>query len=255
VTVDGTRYLAMTHQRVARPFHLRWLMPAICGTDLAAWTILSRLAVVALAPLAWIYTGSPWAAACIFLPGVWFSWRHPVTVDGPAMFVTLAAACLWPVCWPLALALCFVAACVKETAPIWVAVFAWTPVPLIALAAVAARALLVPAGTDPTPFADLLAHPFASARAAHRERFTFAELVAPWGGLLLGLAALDARAVAALALGYGQLLVATDTTRLYQWAWPALAACAFSGRLDGVWGVLVAVAIIANPALGSEADA
>ena len=71
-------------------------------------------------------------------------------------------------------------------------------------------------------------------------------MVAPWGPLLLGLGALTPQLAVALALGYGQLVVATDSVRLYQWAAPVLAlACV--AVVPPVWLPLFAVALVFNP--------
>ena len=49
----------------------------------------------------------------------------------------------------------------------------------------------------------------------------------------------------ALAAGYGQLAVATDSVRLYQWAWPVLAAACVTVVPE--WLPLVALGVAFNP--------
>jgi hypothetical protein len=252
ITEDGQRYLAMSDRRVARPFHLRWLLPLICGTDLQRWTYTTRSSVLALAPLAWWYTGSVWMAACVLLPGVWFNWSHPVLVDATGMALALLSACLWPVCWPLALAVVLVGASVRETVPVWAAVFAWHPLLLIGLLAVGVRWLQRPGSDVCGPEIEwMLAHPIQSAKAAHAHQWRnpFVMLL-PWAGLLAGLGAMTWPLAVAIGLAYGQLLIATDTTRLFQWAWPALAlACVHAAP---AWLPLVAVSVVFNPWQGGE---
>lgn len=245
LTPDGARYLAMRHERVARPFHLRWLIPAICGTDRLRWEIVTRGAVLSLAPLAWWYTGSPWMAACALLPGVWFNWSHPVLVDAPGMALALLAACLWPVCWPAALVVAVLAGCVRETAPVWSAVYAWHPALLVGLVPVAVR-WLMKAGGDPCGYDQQLAHPWRASRVAHRGRWLDPFLmVTPWGPLVLGLAAPTPQLGAAIGVGYAQTLIATDTVRLYQWAWPVLALAAVT--VAPTWAPLIALGVAFNP--------
>ena len=245
LTPDGARYLAMRYERVARPFHLRWLVPLLCGTDRLRWEVASRGAVVVLAGLAWWYTGSPWMAVCALLPGVWFNWSHPVLVDAPAMTVALLAACVWPVCWPAAVILAVVAGCIRETAPVWAAIYAWHPLLLAGLVPVAVR-WLMRAGTDPVGYDDALAHPVRYSRRAHAGRWLDPFLmVTPWGPLVLGLAAPTPQLGLALAAGYGQLAVATDSVRLYQWAWPVLAAACVTVAPE--WLPLVALGVAFNP--------
>lgn len=249
ITEDGHRYIAMSDRRVARPFHLRWLLPKVCGRNLTRWTWVTRCSVLALGPLAWWYTGSPWMAAGVLLPGVMFNWRHPVLVDATGMMFALAAACLWPVCPPAALVCAAVGACVRETVPVWAAVFAWHPLLLAGLLPVAVRWLIKPGEDVLGPqIATMLAHPVHSARDAHRGQWQdWQVMLAPWGGLLLALGWLTPRAAVALCLAYGQMLIATDTTRLYQWCWPALAAC-----VPHQIAPVAAAGIVFNPWQGNE---
>ena len=104
LTPDGVRYLAASSQRVARPFHLRWLLPRLLGADSRRWQYVTRASVLAIGLLTALYAHSVWMVAVIALPGLWFNWRHPVLVDAPAMALALAAAVLWPIYWPAAIA-------------------------------------------------------------------------------------------------------------------------------------------------------
>lgn len=249
LTPDGRRYLVAATRPVAKPFHLRWLLPKVLGENQARWAWTSRLAVVALAPLAWWYTGSPWMAACALLPGVMFNWWHPVLVDAPAMVCALLAACLWPDYPTAAIVVCVIGACIRETVPVWVAVYAWSAWPLVALVAVVLR-WSQRAGDDPAGFGHQLAHPLRSAWQAHRNVWLDPYLmVLPWGALLLGVLAPSPQLAVALAAGYGQLVIATDSVRLYQWAWPVL-ALATVAAVPPVWLPLVAVFVAFNPTRG-----
>ena len=248
LTPDGVRYATASSRRVARPFHLRWLLPKLCGTDARRWQYASRGAVVAIGALTALYAHSPWMACVAFLPGITFNWRHPVLVDAPAMALALAAAVLWPVCWPAAIAVVLVAGCVRETAPVWSAVYAWQPWLLVGLIPVGMR-WLMRQGPDvlDAENAWILTHPFQASRKYHRGLWADAgTMIAPWGPLIAGLASLDVRLAAALAAGYGQLLIATDSVRLYQWAAPVVAASAV-GVLPS-WALpFVAIGVIFNP--------
>lgn len=252
VTPDGARYLAMAQRRVARPFHLRWLLPALCGRDLTNWRNVTRGALLAVAGLTALYSGSPWMLAVGLLPGLAFAWRRPVLVDPLGMALALGSALLLPVCWPAAVAVACLAGMVRETAPIWAAVYAFNPIPLLGLVPVAARALMRQ-GDDvlDAENAWILAHPIKAAQKYHAGLWLdWRTMVAPWGGLLVALAGLDLRLGLALALGYAQLLVATDSVRLYQWAAPAMALAAVN--VTPGWALpLVALAIVFNPWKGS----
>jgi hypothetical protein len=71
-------------------------------------------------------------------------------------------------------------------------------------------------------------HPFRTALEYHAGRWRDARLmILPWGVCLIGLYQADWRLIVILAIAYAQLLVATDTVRLYQHiAGPALALAA-----------------------------
>lgn len=259
ITPDGVRYLAMGRRlRVPRPFHLRWLVPWLCGDNPALWTIMSRVSILALAPLAWWYTGSPWMMACAALPGVAFSWRAPVLVDAPGMALALLAACLASVSLPAAILVALVAGCCRETAPVWAAVYAWNPLLLVGLVPVAVRALLR-AGPDPLTEAQnpvavaAVRHPVAVALEVRRGAWLDpAVMVAPWGGLIVALAAPTTVLWVALGLGYAQLVAATDGARLYQWAWPVVAVSAVA-VVPEAWLPLLALSIAFNPWKGPGA--
>ena len=251
LTPDGARYVAMADRRVARPFHLRWLQPKICGTSERRWQIVTRGSIVALAVLIALYTRSPWMAACAFLPGIAFSWRHPVLVDPLGMALALGSALLLPICWPAAIVLACIAGMTRETAPVWAAVYAFNPLLLVGLVPVAIR-WLMRQGPDvlDEQNAWILAHPFKAALIFHTQRWQDPLLmVTPWGGLIAGLAALTPQLGLALALGYGQLLVATDSVRLYQWAAPVMALATVAAL--PAWAIpFAALAIVFNPKRG-----
>ena len=248
LTPDGARYFAAAKQRVARPFHLRWLLPKVCGQEYTRWLWVSRVAIVLFGVLTAMYCRSPWLVCVAFLPGVAFSWKYPVLVDAVGMAGALAAAVVFPYCWPAAVVIVLIVGCVRETAPVWAALYAWNPLLLIGLVPVAVRALQK-AGGDvlDAENAWILAHPFAASRKYHRGLWLdWSVMVAPWGGLLAGLAGFDLRLGAALAVGYGQTLMATDTVRLYQWAAPVMAlACT---QVLPSWALpFVAVSVLFNP--------
>ena len=252
LTPDGVRYFAAAQQRVARPFHLRWLLPRLCGQNPRRWTITTQCAIVALGALSAAYAGSVWMACVAFLPGIAFSWRRPVLVDATGMALALGAALMCPIFWPAAVLLALVAGCVRETSPIWASVYAWNPLLLVGLVPVAVR-WLMRQGDDVLDAENewILKHPIKASRKYHAglwaDPFT---MVTPWGAMIVGLAGLDAQLAAALALGYAQLIVATDSVRLYQWAAPVLAlACV---HVLPPWALpFVALGVVFNPWKGS----
>ena len=140
----------------------------------------------------------------------------------------------------------------RETAPVWAAIFAFSPIPLVGLVVVGLR-WLQRQGSDvlDEQNAWILKHPLKAALIFHHELWLDPRtMVAPWGGLLAGLAFLDLRLGVALVAGYAQLLVATDSVRLYQWAAPALALACAHGL--PAWALpFIALSIVFNPWKGS----
>lgn len=252
VTPDGLRYMKAYREPVARPYYFRWLLCLVCKDHLRRWIWLSRGSVIALAPLAWWYTGSPWMMACVFLPGIMILWHHPVLVDAEGMALALLAACLWPICWPVSIILVLVAGMVRETSPLWAAIWAWNPVLLIGLVPVAIRWLTKTEGYD-AEFDWYLKHPIKAGLAEHRPTWNSPRwMITPWAGLIFGVAVLSpwtvdsTRLAVALVCAYGQLLLAVDTVRIYTYAWPSL-ALACTQALPPQWLPFIALSIIFNP--------
>jgi hypothetical protein len=123
-----------------------------------------------------------------------------------------------------------VAGGMKESGPVWAAVWAWHPLPLVGLVVPLIRGLVVRPGPDPLGdrFQFIADHPVRAALVAHSGRWRDGWLmVAPWGACLLGLGRMSWPLAVALVLAYGQLLVATDTVRLvHHGAGPVLASAA-----------------------------
>jgi hypothetical protein len=165
------------------------------------------------------------------LPGVWrIHLRWPVLVDATAMTWAVGSAiALQHHCYVLGVALALVAGCIKESGPIFAACYAWHPLALVGLAAPILRKLVAPVGPDifDEQEASILAHPLRAGLAAHAGRWLDpGMMLTPWGVALLG-ALITPRStfpmlIITLMLAYGQLLVATDSVRLYQWAAPPL---------------------------------
>lgn len=183
------------------------------------------------------------------LPGVWGpAVTHPVGVDMPALAMGMVVAAVFSAgWWPLAIAAVLIAAAVKETTPIWVALWVWSPVPLVGLIAVAVAVIWKRPALDKVTAQPALRrvhdHPFRSSLEHHRGRWRDAWLmVAPWGVTLVALLDPTSALIVALVLAYAQLLVATDSVRLYQTAAGPLMALGAVAVIPDRWLLLAVVA-------------
>jgi hypothetical protein len=149
--------------------------------------------------------------------------------------------------WWGAVAYALVAGASKETAPLFAALWALSPIPLVGLLApLAARALRKP-GPEIEPLRGQLAHravskPFKTSILVEKGNWRrFDRWLGPWNAGLLGF--LWPPAWPALVAGYGQCLFATDRVRLYQWAAPAVALGAATVVTD--WRLMPLLALVA----------
>lgn len=254
ITPDGERYVALAQgARLARPFHYRWLLPRLCGPEPTNWRAVQAGAAALLCGAALWYGGFGWRGLFVAvipagLAGVIpFHLRYPVLVDLPAMAVALlAAAAAKHDVWWLAIVAVLIAGTIKETSPVFAALWAWTPILLVGLVPVAIRALQKP-GDDVLDDENrwVLDHPIRASRKYHRH-LPPAVWVLPWGACLFGFADPTVALLATIVVGYGQCAIATDTVRLYQWAWPPLAVAA-AGQIPPRFFLPVLLIHFVNP--------
>lgn len=255
---DAARYWhAAAGHRVSRPFHLRWLLPWACGHDLRRWWFVWAAGWVLMAAgmVLW-QVDHGWQIACasavllVGLPGILGPGTSiPVGVDIPATGLTVAAVGMISNGWIVPGVLCLaVAVCVRETSPVWAALWLWTPWPLLLLAFPAITHLVRRPGVDPLgeKFQQIADHPVRSSLAFHQGRWRDGWLmVAPWGACLAALHQPSLQLVVLLAVAYAQLLVATDSVRLYQnAAGPVMAAAAATVIPAGWLWIAVAVHVV-----------
>lgn len=261
LTPDGKRYLAMGRGEAQPvPFHLRWLMPAVCGENEYRWFGINTLAIVVLplltAALALQHGATQTqaaVAALLFagLPSLRFAWGAPILIDMPALALALGAAVAFPWNYHVAAVLVVLAAATSEKAPIWAAIFAWEPMMLGALSVPIMRRLLFKPGEisprDPLAwtFKPLLAG--QRGHAGHWRDWRL--MVAPWGVCLVVLTDPSLWVATAFVAGYALLLVATDSVRLYQQAAPVVCVAA-AMTIPAAWAVPVLLAHWFNPWMG-----
>lgn len=230
---DGVYYLRAVTGPVPRPYAFRWALPWAIGEDPKQWRNFTRLYLALTPAVAWSYFGTMglagWTRAfavtllCV-LPGVWrTASRYPVLTDAPAFALTLATAHLVRDGHPwLAGLLALLLGATRESGPIFAALWAWHPLPLVGLLA---------AGwwrKHAEPDAAHLLHPIRSALALrHAVGFDWRFYVKPWGAALAGLAVAPSWQLAAtLVVAHAQLFTALDTVRLAVWAAPVLVVAA-----------------------------
>ena len=257
LTPDSARYL--TNRTPPSPFHLRPLLPWLCGQSATRWYLATWIGTALLALGTYLlkpgWQGIAAAALVLALPSVRFNLTHVVLVDMAALGLATASAALMVHGWIIpAIILALLAGAAKETAPIFAALFAWNPLLLVGLAVPAIVKLIRTPGTDvlnEPEHAWILAHPIQAGRKYHHRMVIDAMpiLVTPWGACILALGAPSIQLAATLTAGYAQLLVATDTVRLYQWSAPVVAIAATSA-VDPRWWPLMVIVTLFNPLRG-----
>lgn len=227
---------------------MRWIAWGV------AWTILSGV-------LTSLYVGGSFEkqalALLLFagLPGIWrLNVRLPVLVDSTAYSLTLMAALLFRSGHPvLGMIVAVLGAATKETVPLFVATLTLNPWPLFALA-VPWYAHRRRPKREPTAAEPYLQRPMHEARKVH-DFFDWRSKLLPWGVLIflapLGFSCngVGISALMTLTLGYGQLLIAQDNARLFQWAAPAVLAMALDHPPSWVW--FAALVGLFNPYRGT----
>lgn len=258
---DSRRYVSMAEGRGApRPFCYRWLLPVLCGASLVRWRVASVLGVLLTCIGIMSLCGSWWQALAgvvvfVALPMTEFNLRNPVLTDSLALGLATVSAALFAndLVVPAVLVAC-VAGMVKESAPVFAALFAFTPWLLLALIPVLVRMVVVKPGVDVVVgpgIEDTLRHPFRTGVRFHREMVLTRNvyLIAPWGGLLVALSVVDMRLALCVVVAYGQLLLATDTVRLYQWCAPLVIVYAVA-CVPTSWLLLLVLSVVFNPFRG-----
>lgn len=230
------------------PFRWRAIVRALAVIPeqhrIQGWKWFSWMALVASGILVGAYAEQRgvhgWAAAAIWVTLPWFRGlvRNPCLTDQIGMAAALGCAVLpWWATVPCAL----VAGASSERAPVFAAVFAWSPLPLVGIIVPAAMALA-------TTHRELSWTKGHNDWRAMRELHSLAQphtYLLPFGALLLAPLAFTWQAAAALALGVAQWLVATDRSRLLQWGAPVLVVVTLLAVPERLWTMLVVYQIAA----------
>lgn len=211
---DGNRYTSGKPQPT--PFHRRF-----CGWNKRVIQAVSLGSMVALGMCM-----GDWKRAVLLLtlPGAWFCITHPTTTDALCMLLGWLSSLLMPEHAPFAVLLSCLAGFVHERGPVFAALYAWHPLPLLGLVCVGWWRK--PAGQDHDR---LVGHGIWEQVKAHRPYvdlldgkmvalgYRAALPIAAWWGT-------SPRAWAAVALAFGSRVMGTDTCRYLFWAAPPLIA-------------------------------
>lgn len=259
---DSAYYIeASQGKRVPIPFAYRWLIPLWASyrdEKFSQWKILTLVSICCQGILLPVYAND-WRAVVLvgMLPAVWrFQLRHPVLVDAPAMAVALLGATIWVRsphdAWHVAGVILFalIAGGIRETAPVWMAIYAWSPLPLIGLIAVIPGALRA-RKVDPQADNLWIQHPFETALKFRKGHWLAWQMVCiPWG-VLLPIAVLhaDVKVWVALAVAHLPWIATSDWNRISAWAAPVLAVAALTWQSD-LWPLLLLIHVF-NPYRGA----
>lgn len=249
---DSLHYLrAAEGLAVPHPYRLRWLLPRVLGPHPERWRVLTYASLATLPIAAAIYfltrglTGYrvAFAAALLcVLPGLRLSARFPVLIDAPSFTgALLVAACATAAPWWVTALLALLLGATRETAPVFAALWAWHPLPLVGLLAVGWWRPAAP----PSPDEPWLSRPYAEAwRERVRVRFDRLVYVAPWGAALAGLCVPSWQMAATVAAAHAQLFAAVDTLRLTVWAGPVLVLGAAQLLPPAAWPLAIVVTVM-----------
>jgi hypothetical protein len=250
---DSYQYVAMARgQRVPTPFWGRWLAPAILRERGYLWEAMTFVCVVAMhAGLAHAY--GVWAA-WLLLPSHLIAWnvRCPIGTD----LIPLALLC-WSITVkdPVALVvLGLLAGAGKQHAPMFMALAAWSPWPLVGLLGQLPGLLWYrkyDSEADKNPW---LQSPLLTTLAAKRGHWMNPRVMLwPWGAVLpLALVTWDVRLLTALALAYAPVFVASDNARIYLWAFPIAVGYALNAPIDPIWWPVIVLANLIVSVYASE---
>lgn len=212
---DGRRYTSNLPQ--PSPFHRRW-----CGWP--RWLLITSSYVGLLFVASTI---GAWWQALVFvtLPGVWFLATRPTTVDAPAMALAWSSGLVLPRNPYLGTLLACLSGFVHERGPVFAALYAWHPLPLVGLVAIGWWRKPAPPDGDkfvglPTLNATILRHKRAQDWLSWGSYALATRGVIP----MAAMAGVPLSAWLALAVATASRLVATDNSRIVLWGTPPMIA-------------------------------
>jgi hypothetical protein len=231
---DGARYTSGEPQ--PSPFHRRFHAWPPRVLMIVTWA--SFVATAAM-------LGTPQRALMfLVLPGAWMCCVMPTTVDGPSMATSVVSSILVSrgdsISIACGVAMAALGGAMHERAPVFAALYAWSPWPLLGLVAVQWWSRPALARHSSPELADrLVGHKSTLAtmlaHKPHVDLLNEGGLVWALRGIPLWAAHAGAplQAWVALAVAFASRLVGTDTARCLMWAAPA-----FLMHMDPPWWVV-----------------
>jgi len=231
---DTRVYLAMSRGTLLRnPYRLRWLLPKILPPREWVWWGVSMTALVISCPLMAMFAESAgvpgiWAVLLWVSLPVWnVNIKLGMLVDSVAWMLALLAVVLSVHGYSFgAILSAMVAGMVAPKAPVFAALWVLNPWLLLGLVPVGIGQLLLPRGRalcdEP-----VLNEPWKTGMRYHGKHIhDVKELLLPWGGCMAAVFCGDWRVIPAVVVAYAQLLISTDSARLYMWAAPVVVVAA-----------------------------
>ena len=205
---DGQYYLMQKDR--PRPYGGRWLLPLLLGQRVRLWRYVGGGATLGTALLLGS-AGPLWLG----LASTRTNTRLPVLTDQVGILCVALAVVTGDWRWAL------LGGAVNEKAPVFIAALLLQPLALLGLLVWFPAFYLSRKADAGDP--DWLFEPFKTARGKIEESLNPQMLLFPWGGAVVGLLGVP---ILAVALAYGQLVLALDRARLYQWIGPAVCLAA-----------------------------
>lgn len=237
---DSKRYIL--GERLHSPFHLRWLLPAICRQSEMLWNLFTLIPIILIPVVMYAYLKSlgfneiqslTGCALTCGLPGVIIiNYVAKYLSDGFAMLMMLFSVLGFQTGNIILGVLCsVVGSMAKEQCFIYSFLISWNPLSLIGALPVIIRALTYkPNPVDILGGEEILKHPLISGIKIHKGRlFEMKQQILTWGACLFALGGQwNLQSVIVIFAAYASQLLTTDSTRVYMWCFPVVVVLAVS---------------------------
>lgn len=234
---DGERYFS--RERLTVPFSLRWLLRDICGQSEIAWRLFQDLSVILIPIVSYYYFLSLGFSDNLALIGgalvcglngvILVNYALKYMSDGFGMLCMVTSLWLFKINqWELAVLVTIIGSMANEKVFIYTALISLNPYALIGGIVVLLRFLIYKhAESDFKGGDDIVKHPLKAGYEWHKGYwFDIKRSVLVWGITIIAIANMNIHLAVVLAVAYGSVLLATDSTRLIMWAFPIVISSA-----------------------------